>query len=178
MAEIKGRNMRTSSYPDNVWIRSRVHTSNDELVDSTLEKTWWKIDLIVLPMVAMFSILALLDRANIGNALLAGLQEDLQMTNYQFTIVLMVTFIPYLLMEFPINLILKSRPSDPTVCSLRCSLFGEPWLLCKVRVPVVGSEFKIKTDIEPIRLGVVRNQSDLLACRFFLGLFEGILSLE
>ncbi|KAG6895246.1 hypothetical protein C0995_012981, partial [Termitomyces sp. Mi166 len=48
------------------------------------------------------------DRANIGNALLAGLQEDLDMTNHQYSIVLMVTFIPYILMEIPINLTLKA----------------------------------------------------------------------
>ncbi|KAG6879063.1 hypothetical protein C0992_005410 [Termitomyces sp. T32_za158] len=101
-------------------------------------------------MVAMFSILALLDRANIGNALLAGLQEDLHMTNYQFTIVLMVTFIPYLLMEIPINLILKAVG---------------PHRLLPTMLTLWGTVATLQ--------GVVRNQSDLLACRFFLGLFEG-----
>ncbi|KAG8763389.1 Proteasome subunit alpha type-4 [Ceratobasidium sp. 423] len=40
-----------------------------------------KIDLIVIPILTMFYLLSFLDRANIGNARVAGLQKDLHMTN-------------------------------------------------------------------------------------------------
>ena len=97
-------------------------------VDPVLEKTIWrKLDFYILPVVAMFYFLSFLvrvgrcflfrmnsdgrcdyqDRSNIGNARVAGLQQDLKMTNYQYSIALTITYIPYIAAELPSNLLLK-----------------------------------------------------------------------
>ncbi|KAG6920116.1 hypothetical protein DXG01_010184 [Tephrocybe rancida] len=47
------------------------------------KKVWWKLDLCILPVVTMFYFLSWLDRTNLGNARVAGLQKDLKMTNTQ-----------------------------------------------------------------------------------------------
>ncbi|KAJ8090738.1 hypothetical protein PM082_018304 [Marasmius tenuissimus] len=88
---------------------SSLGSDNDEvLVNPTLERTVWrKLDLFVLPTVAMFYFLSFLDRTNIANARVAGLQTDLKMSNKEYSIALTVTYIPYILAELPSNLVLK-----------------------------------------------------------------------
>jgi len=49
------------------------------------------------------------DRTNLGNARVAGLQQDLNMTNTQYSISLTVTYVPYIVAELPSNLMLKVR---------------------------------------------------------------------
>lgn len=73
---------------DKVSAEGRVEDGSRELhVDSTLErKTVLKLDLLLVPMMCMIYLLAFLDRANIGNARVAGLQEDLGITDHQYQI--------------------------------------------------------------------------------------------
>jgi hypothetical protein len=53
--------------------------------DQALErKTVLKLDLLLVPMMCMIYLLAFLDRANIGNARVAGLQKDLGITDHQY----------------------------------------------------------------------------------------------
>ncbi|KAJ8090727.1 hypothetical protein PM082_018293 [Marasmius tenuissimus] len=87
-----------------------IDSDNVEVpVNLGLERTVWrKLDLLVLPTVAMFYLLSFLDRTNIANARVAGLQKDLNMTNKEYSIVLTVTYIPYILAELPSNLVLKA----------------------------------------------------------------------
>lgn len=47
-------------------------------------KTVMKLDVLLVPIVCGLYLLAFLDRANIGNARVAGLQEDLSMTDRQY----------------------------------------------------------------------------------------------
>ena len=92
--------------------------------DPALEKVWRKMDLYILPVVAMFYLLSFLvsyllpdinykpftlpqDRTNFGNARVAGLQKDLKLTNKQYSIALTVTYVPYIFAELPSNLLLK-----------------------------------------------------------------------
>lgn len=51
--------------------------------------------------------LAYLDRSNIGNARVAGMEADLNLTPEQYNIVLMMFFITYSLFEPPSNSMLK-----------------------------------------------------------------------
>ncbi|KAG6917190.1 hypothetical protein DXG01_003533 [Tephrocybe rancida] len=118
-----------------------------------LEKTWRKIDIVILPVVAMFYLLSFLDRTNLANARVAGLQEDLKMTNYQYSIALTVTFIPYIAIEIPSNLVLKVIQAVGP----------------KLMLPMMLMLWGIVTTLQ----GLVTTYSGLLACRFFLGLFEG-----
>lgn len=56
--------------------------------------------------------LSYLDRANIGNAKTGGLEADFQLTSDQYSIILLVFFISYVIFEIPLNLIIsRVRPS-------------------------------------------------------------------
>ncbi|KAF4590269.1 hypothetical protein EYR38_009567 [Pleurotus pulmonarius] len=124
-----------------------------------LEKyVWWKLDLSCYRLKS-FSIVGssydlllafLAGETNLGNARVAGLQRDLHLTNDQYSIALTVTFIPYIFAELPSNLLLK--------------VVG-PNILLSTLLVLWG----VVTTLQ----GVVHNYAGLLACRFFLGLFEG-----
>jgi hypothetical protein len=54
-------------------------------LDRRLErKTVLKLDLLLVPLMCGLYLLAFMDRANIGNARVAGLQEDLNMSDHQY----------------------------------------------------------------------------------------------
>ncbi|KAL4917576.1 major facilitator superfamily domain-containing protein [Aspergillus aurantiobrunneus] len=82
-------------------------------IDSALErKVVRKCDLHVVPILTALFLFAFLDRINIGNARLLGLEEELGMEGRQYNIALFVFFIPYILFEVPSNMILKRiKPS-------------------------------------------------------------------
>ncbi|PGH16159.1 hypothetical protein AJ79_01926 [Helicocarpus griseus UAMH5409] len=77
------------------------------------KKMMWKIDLRLVPVLALLYLAAHIDRANIGNAKIEGLTEDLNMDGIKYNIAVSVFFIPYILLEVPSNVILKNfkRPS-------------------------------------------------------------------
>jgi hypothetical protein len=47
------------------------------------------------------------DRTNLGNARVAGLQKDLKMSDKEYSIALTVTYVPYIGVVLPSNLLLK-----------------------------------------------------------------------
>lgn len=126
----------------------------EELSDAEevlLERTVWrKLDRWVLPICTIFYLLSFLDRSNIANARVAGMQTSLKMSNYQYSIALTMTYIPYIAAEFPSNLLLK--------------YVGPRWML-----PTMVTIWGLVATMQ----GVVKTYSGLLACRFFLGLMEG-----
>lgn len=106
--------------------------------------------MFILPVVAMFYLLSFLDRTNFGNARVAGLQKQLNLTNQQYSIALTVTYVPYIVAELPSNLLLKAVGPN-------------------LMLPTMLTLWGVVATLQ----GVVTNYSGLLACRFFLGLFEG-----
>ncbi|KAK0504485.1 major facilitator superfamily domain-containing protein [Armillaria luteobubalina] len=129
---------------------SKESHHNIQLDAVSAKSVWPKLDLFLLPVIAMFYFLSFLDRTNIGNARIAGLQHDLKMTNRQYSIALTVTYVPYIAAELPSNLILR--------------VIGPNYLL-----PTLLTIWGIVTTLQ----GVVTRYGSLLVCRFFLGLFEG-----
>ncbi|KAK9779800.1 putative Major facilitator superfamily domain-containing protein [Seiridium cardinale] len=108
-----------------------------------------KMDLRLIPMLAALYLLSFLDRGNIGNAKIEGLQEDLNMTADQYNWCLTVFFFSYAAFEVPSNLLLKKfRPSR--------------WL------PLIMVAWGTVMTL----MGIVRSYSGLLAARFFLGVAE------
>jgi MFS family permease len=110
-----------------------------------------KIDLRVIPALSVMYLLAFLDRTNIANARIYGLQKDLGLdaAGTQFNTALTIFFIPYIIFEIPSNILLKKL--KPNVWLSACMfLFG----------------------LVTICQGLVKNYSGLLATRFFLGLAE------
>ncbi len=89
------------------------------------------------------------------------------MTNKQYSIALTVTYVPYILIELPLNLLLRVRlyafSSIPELIA-STQVIGPNYLL-----PTLMTIWGIATVLQ----GVVTSYGGLLACRFFLGVFEG-----
>jgi sugar phosphate permease len=108
-----------------------------------------KMDMRLIPTLAVLYLLSFLDRGNIGNAKIEGLQEDLNMTNDQYNWCLTVFFFTYAAFEVPSNLLLKKlRPSR--------------WL------PIIMLAWGLVMTL----MGIVQNYTGLLISRVFLGLTE------
>lgn len=79
-----------------------------EILDRTAEKKLVrKCDFHVLPTISLLYSLAFLDRINIGNARLQGLEKDLKMKGHDYNVALLVFFIPYILLEVPSNILIR-----------------------------------------------------------------------
>ncbi|KAK7061707.1 MFS general substrate transporter [Favolaschia claudopus] len=76
------------------------------------KKILWKLDCHILPPLALLWLCNFIDRSNVGNARIAGLEKDLHLHGNQFNIVLTVFYASYLLVEVPSNLVMKKvRPN-------------------------------------------------------------------
>ncbi|KAI0802820.1 retrograde regulation protein 2 [Xylaria sp. FL0064] len=80
--------------------------------DAKTRRILRKVDYRLVPMLTVLYVLAFLDRGNIGNAKVAGMNTDLGLTGTQYNIALTVFFFPYAFFEVPSNIVLKLlRPS-------------------------------------------------------------------
>lgn len=87
------------TYHDPSWDSGNVDFSD---VDG--KKVLRKMDLRLLPMLALLYLLSFLDRGNIGNAKIEGLSETLKLTGPQYNWCLTVFFFTYCAFEVPSNL--------------------------------------------------------------------------
>ncbi|KAF2828767.1 MFS general substrate transporter [Ophiobolus disseminans] len=108
-----------------------------------------KIDLYIVPTVALLYLFCFIDRANIGNARLAGFEKDLHLKGYNYNQVLSVFYISYIIFEIPSN--------------MACKLIGPGWFL-----PGITFGFGILT----VCFAFVRDIQTACAVRFLLGIFE------
>ncbi|KAJ7187887.1 major facilitator superfamily domain-containing protein [Mycena filopes] len=100
----------TSFDEDNVASSKEVEVH--EITDAARTKILRKLDWHLLPFVSLLYLLSFLDRANIGNAKVAGMAKDAHLTGLRYNIIAAVFFIPYSLAEVPSNILLKLvRPS-------------------------------------------------------------------
>ncbi|KAI1652879.1 MFS general substrate transporter [Daldinia decipiens] len=121
----------------------------ESFADIDEKKLLRKMDLRLIPMLAMLYLLSFLDRGNIGNAKIEGLQEDLRMSPDEYNWCLTVFFFTYATFEVPSNLLLKKlRPSR--------------WL------PLIMVAWGIVMAL----MGIVRSYHGLLIARLFLGVTE------
>ena len=67
----------------------------------------WKLDRHVLPTISLLYMLAFIDRINIGNARIQGLEADLRMGGNDYNVALQIFFVPYIFLEVPSNVVLK-----------------------------------------------------------------------
>ncbi|BEJ16618.1 hypothetical protein CspHIS471_0600190 [Cutaneotrichosporon sp. HIS471] len=108
-----------------------------------------KIDLYVIPTVAMLYLWCFIDRANIGNARLAGLEKDLGLKGYQYNILLTSFYISYIVFEIP--------------CNLMCKIVGPgKW------IPFLTFGFGLFSMLT----GFATNFGNAAGIRFLLGVFE------
>ncbi|CAG8783214.1 26806_t:CDS:2, partial [Racocetra persica] len=84
-----------------------------EIVTSVKEKTLlWKIDLRLIPLFTLIYTICFLDRVNIGNAKLANLESDLNLTGSEYNWIISIFFVGYALCGVPSNIIIaKFSPS-------------------------------------------------------------------
>jgi MFS family permease len=90
-----------------------------------------------------------IDKANIGNARLAGLEEDLGLRGNDYNAINSIFYISYIVFGFPSN--------------LACKMIGPGWYL-----PALTLAFEITS----IGNAYVRNFSEMAGVRFLLGMFE------
>ncbi|KAF2396120.1 MFS general substrate transporter [Trichodelitschia bisporula] len=110
----------------------------------------WKIDLRILPVLAVMYLFNSLDKSNLGNAKTAGLEKSLGMagTN-KYNLILSIFFVPYVLTA-PFLGILGKKYGPNRVLPLMMLTFGT-CTLC---------------------VAAVKNFSGLMAIRWFLGMSE------
>ncbi|KAM7200208.1 Major facilitator superfamily domain containing protein [Naviculisporaceae sp. PSN 640] len=109
----------------------------------------WKLDLKLLPWLCFLYLLAFLDRTNIGNAKIAGLSVDLDLSPAAYNATLTIFFVSYAVFEPVTNVLLKK---------LRPSVF----------IPII----MVLWGVSMLSMGFVTNWSGLMAARWFLGLTE------
>ena len=124
----------------------RFATSSDR---ERARKLTRKCDLHLLPPLFLIWFFPFIDRINIGNARIQGLEKDLHLTGNQFNVALVVFFIPFIIFEAPSNLGMKR-------VSPRLWLSGQTLLL----------------GLFTICQGVIKTYGGLIAMRVFVGTFE------
>ncbi|KGO74106.1 Major facilitator superfamily domain, general substrate transporter [Penicillium italicum] len=108
-----------------------------------------KIDLYIIPTVAIMYLFCFIDRANVGNAKLAGFDKDLGLVGYDYNAVLSIFFISYIIFEIPSNLM--------------CKWVGPGWWL-----PAITLGFGICS----VATAFVNDMASASGVRFLLGVFE------
>ncbi|PVV04456.1 hypothetical protein BB560_001046 [Smittium megazygosporum] len=117
----------------------------EELLKSSLRKRDWRI----LPITMLLYICALMDRSNIGSALVNGLVDGLKLSPVQEGNVTSMFYVFYILFETPSNILLKRFSPH-----LWFAFIGSSWSICC------------------ILLGIVKRGSIFVIIRSIMGAFE------
>lgn len=124
-------------------------TAQERFPNVNQKKLLLKMDLHIVPTLALLYLLSFLDRGNIGNANIEGLSDDLGLYGNQYNLCLTIFFITYCVFEVPANALLKIlRPSI--------------WL----------PSIMVAWGIVMTLMGTVQSFRGLFAARFFLGVTE------
>lgn len=129
---------------------SKQTIEHPEIDHAAEKKLVRKLDLYIVPIIMLLYLFSFLDRVNIGNARLYGMEEDLGLHGNQYQTAVSILFVTYLVAEIPSNLLLKKlRPSR--------------W------ISAITTSWAIIATLT----GITQNYSGLIACRVLLGLVEG-----
>ncbi|CAH0052262.1 unnamed protein product [Clonostachys solani] len=109
-----------------------------------------KVDYRLMPMLMALYLIANLDRANLGNAKIEGLEKDLNMKGNDYNVTNMIFFVPYILFEVPANSLLIKFQRPSTWIGMIVTAWGIV-MTCS---------------------GFCQNYAGLLVCRILLGVFE------
>jgi sugar phosphate permease len=120
-----------------------------EFDQAAVRKLVLKIDMYTIPTVALLYLFCFIDRANIGNARLAGLEKDLGLQGFDYNLVLSVFYISYIIFEIPSN-----------IC---CKWVGPGWFL-----PTTSLLFGVAS----VGTAFVHTKAAICGVRFLLGIFE------
>lgn len=153
LSAISPSNTDTESDADEKQAESKFNDQTDDdwedFSDIDEKKLIRRIDFMILPVFTILYLLSFLDRGNIGNAKIEGLDTDLKLVGNQYNIALTVFFIFYASLEVPSNIILKHV--NPAIF-----------------IPATMTLWSIVM----VCMGTVNNYHQLLATRCLLGIFE------
>lgn len=115
-----------------------------------LKKMFRRIDWHLIPILTITYAVSLIDRQNVANAAVAGMNKELQLqVGNRYSVILLVFFAPYVLFELPSNIALR--------------YFGAArWL----------SAITLFWGITIVCMGLSTHWTHLVICRVFLGIFE------
>jgi len=109
-----------------------------------------RMDWRIVPCVLLLYLMCFIDRANIGNARIQGMDKDLNLIGYRFNWASSIFYMSYIAAEIPSNIILKH-------------VGGQYYL------PALVVAFGLVS----MCTAFVTTFQGLLVCRFFLGIAEG-----
>ncbi|KAF4119565.1 Major Facilitator Superfamily [Geosmithia morbida] len=124
-------------------------TDIDSVITEAEKRLVRKLDMHLVPLVMVLYLLSFLDRVNIGNARLYGLEEDLGLTPEQAQVSVSILFVTYLICEIPSNLVLKR-------------LTPRQWI----------AFITVSWGLVATFMGLVDSYGSLIACRLLLGAVE------
>ena len=118
--------------------------------DAALERrVLIKCDLRVLPILFLLFLVSFVDRVNIGNAKIQGLEASLGMVGNQYNIAVFVFYVPYCLLDLPSNLLLRQWKPAPMLATM---------MFC--------------WGLATMGQGLTKNFAGLVASRVIMGIFE------
>lgn len=104
---------------------------------------------MIMPTICLLYLFCFIDRANIGNARIAGMDVDLGMKGLDYNAALSMFYVSYIVFELPSNVL--------------CKIMGPGWFL-----PLLTVLFGICS----IGCGFVTTTQQMMGVRFLLGIFE------
>ncbi|KAL8678474.1 MAG: hypothetical protein Q9186_005178 [Xanthomendoza sp. 1 TL-2023] len=120
------------------------HHANPQLEKRVIRK----LDFRVVPLLSALYLLAFLDRSNIGNARIAGMEEALELRGNRYQWLLNIFYISYIVFEFQA-------------------------LMWKIVPPNIWAAFVVfGWGLAATLQATARSWATEMVCRFFLGLFE------
>lgn len=101
--------IRDDTKPGPSIVVSNPHPPSSSTLDTTEaeRRIRWKIDLYIVPIVAPLYALCTVDRVNIGNARLAGLERTLNLHGNDFNALLSYFYVSYILFSVPATWVTK-----------------------------------------------------------------------
>ncbi|KAJ4375151.1 hypothetical protein N0V83_002235 [Neocucurbitaria cava] len=120
----------------------------DEIDPEIEKRVRRKLDYHIVPLVAALYLLAFLDRSNIGNARIAGMEEDLDLDSASYTWLLTIFYISYITFSF---LAIGWKVVPPHIWAAGC-------VFCWGLVSTVQS--------------AIHSWAAMMALRFFMGVAE------
>ncbi|CCG84471.1 protein of unknown function [Taphrina deformans PYCC 5710] len=149
MAVQEQKESSINSNGEQVWDEPRFENMTVAEQKAFSSKLVRKIDLILMPTLVLIFVFNILDRSNISQARLKGLEKDLKLTDTQFDTCISILFVGYLSFQLPSNLILtRVRPN----------------LYLPICMVIWGTISACTA--------VAKNYTNLLLIRFFLGFAE------
>ncbi|KAL6890523.1 MFS general substrate transporter [Trichoderma evansii] len=143
--------------PDNARLEAedKAHISHVELpIDSTIDKKErqklkWKLDLFVLPLISSVYFFASMDRSDLANAQIAGLEDELQLSPKDYSNASSMFLVSYVLFQLPGTLLIK-----------------------KIRAPAQFCGAMLTWGILTVLTILVKSSGQLIAMRFLIGAAE------